>query len=423
MRLRAFFFACLAVLSLSVLTLRAEDVTLKITIWASDEGLSLEQKIFTRFEETHPGIKIKVVYIPWANYNDKLLTMVVANTPPDLMWIQIDKFPYFASRDVLVDLDPLIDQDPEGADMRKTIFSGGLQFCAWKGKQYALPRDCCCWFIAYNKDLFDKEGLPYPQETWTRDDYVRIAQRLTKKDQNGLYTQFGSWWYDWAEVMASNGGNLFDPNTHEAKITSPEVIEAMQWCADLSKKYHVAPRDRESNAFGGDLFQSQRVAMNFAGPWMFSTYQKNCKFKWDIVNLPAGKAGLHQYFMGLPIGISRQTEHPKEAWEFLRYLCWDKEAQSMQAQIGLATPSRKDLAYGDVFVKQPAAPPHIGLYIKAMDQYAGARMYTTNWNELMSTLQPKIDLLFLEENNQTAEQLMNEILPKFSRKLKKSFLY
>ena len=36
----------------------------------------------------------------------------------------------------------------------------------------------------YNKDMFDKYKLPYPDETWDWDKYLEVAKKLTL-DTNG----------------------------------------------------------------------------------------------------------------------------------------------------------------------------------------------------------------------------------------------
>ena len=54
----------------------------------------------------------------------------------------------------------------------------------FEGKQYLLPKDFSPLGVYYNKKIFDKAGVAYPQDGWTWDDLLKTAQALTK-DANG----------------------------------------------------------------------------------------------------------------------------------------------------------------------------------------------------------------------------------------------
>src|SRR5919199_277274 len=60
-----------------------------------------------------------------------------------------------------------------------------------------LTADTGPMVIFYNKDLFDRVGVPYPKEGWTVDDLVETARKLTFKEGETQY-----WGYE------VNGGYL-----------------------------------------------------------------------------------------------------------------------------------------------------------------------------------------------------------------------
>ena len=53
------------------------------------------------------------------------------------------------------------------------------------GKQFALPYDFGPLLQYYNKDMFEKEGLPLPKPGWTEDDFNKAAKALTKDGHFG----------------------------------------------------------------------------------------------------------------------------------------------------------------------------------------------------------------------------------------------
>jgi multiple sugar transport system substrate-binding protein len=83
-----------------------------------------------------------------------------------------------------------------------------------------------------------------------------------------------------------------------------------------------------------------KAAMKMTGPWDWADYAKNVKFKWDIVPVPAGKAGNISAAAYLPIGIGKSTKHPEEAYKLLQFLTTGK-GQDIQAKIISAVPAVK----------------------------------------------------------------------------------
>ena len=43
----------------------------------------------------------------------------------------------------------------------------------------------------YSRTLFRKAGIPEPTANWTRKDFLRMARKLTLRDEQGRVTQYG----------------------------------------------------------------------------------------------------------------------------------------------------------------------------------------------------------------------------------------
>ncbi len=424
------FFLIIVVSSVfSVVSLYADEpVTIRMAIWTNDEDMKIVKLINEQFDKDNPNIKLKMVYLPdnASQFNQKMMTMAVGNTLPDVFNMFQSYYLSFATKNVLLDLRDLVQQDPDWPQMQKLWFPGALNLCYFNGGLYAFPRDIGCWFIAYNKDMFDAAGVPYPTEDWTWDDYFRISQKLTKKDANGNVTQFGTCDLSFGDVAFSDGVELVDPVTHAVNLTNPAMCEAMQWCADLEMKYNVAPGNYaasdQMSAIGGDPFLGKRVAMDLFGQWLFGIYKKICDFNWDITTLPQGKAGHRCQFMFQPICISKTTTHPKEAYQVIKYFCFNKKLMELTAAYGFNVPVRMDVAHSKYFMQLPVNPKHIDLFIKSLEKYAVPPFRFINEKELMDLVNQKVALLHNEESysKYNACDLMASIVPKFTRKLEKT---
>lgn len=53
-----------------------------------------------------------------------------------------------------------------------------INLYSYQGNVYGLPKDFDT-IALFNKDLFDKAGVAYPDDTWTSDTLTEAAKKLT----------------------------------------------------------------------------------------------------------------------------------------------------------------------------------------------------------------------------------------------------
>ena len=89
----------------------------------------------------------------------------------------------------LTELSDFVARDLNMDDYDPYIFEQGMTL----GGLYGLPSGVYTLFVLYNKDLFDKAGIPYPSSdwnnTWSREEFHDIARKLTQG--TGATKQFG----------------------------------------------------------------------------------------------------------------------------------------------------------------------------------------------------------------------------------------
>jgi len=372
------------------------DVTLRILVWNNNpEGTKLEGEIFKEFEKENPGIKVKQVYAPYDKFNDKFLTMSAGGDQPDLVWLQPSAFGQFVGKDVLMDLS---DKEINEEEYMPNVLSLGQV----DGKQYALIRDASAFMLGYNKDMFDAAGLEYPKDDWTWDDFLAAAQKLTV-EKNGKTVQFGMENFYTNELLVENGGGFVSQDGKEVIVDSPESIEAIKFGADLINKYHVQPTSAQSQGLS-NMFLAGQAAMKMMGPWDWSDTSKNANFKWDVVPLPAGKAGNVAAASYLPIGIGSKTKHPDEAYKLLEFLTTGK-GQDLQVDTISAVPVVKRNA--DKIESMANAPENAKALstILAEGRTVMNAPYIPEYAEIVSKIQPVIDNINLNGSKDAEKQL------------------
>ena len=75
------------------------------------------------------------------------------------------------------------------------------------GHLWAFAKDCGPYFVYYNKAHFDELGLPYPDGSWTTEEFQEIAQKLTQVDDSGKVVRYGlageNGWTSWFALALS----------------------------------------------------------------------------------------------------------------------------------------------------------------------------------------------------------------------------
>src|SRR5262245_45356647 len=135
------------------------------------------QQLTEMFEKQNPNIKFGGAAVPYAEMMPKLITLAAGGQPPDGTSLDNERIQSVIYRGLIKELDPYIQSDKSlNID---DFYKARLESYQQKGKTYALPIDMGSGAIYYNKDMFDKAGLKYPDPKWTWNDVRELALKLT----------------------------------------------------------------------------------------------------------------------------------------------------------------------------------------------------------------------------------------------------
>ena len=387
--------------------------------WGSLEEKKVNEEIIKLFEAKNPGTKVKLEYIP-DEYTTKVETMFLGKNPPDVIYGHPKYFTKWASQGLLMDLTDRFKKDPELLD--DTVFNTKLyDSFKYEGNNIATINGADTLVLYYNKDLFDKAGVKYPNDSWTWNDLIEASKRLTTFE-NGKPTQFGISIDEGYSLMESfvfgHGGELYDDmnNPKVVKFKSEETIQGLQLMKDLIHKYKVAPSNSDKEVLGGG-FDNGKIAMNIDGVWSI-VYRTNIQdFKWDIANIPLVE-GKERRIPALYAGyaLAKSTKNPELAWEFARFMQSD-EAQKLLASSGLITVINKKIATSDEVIKIQGAPENHMLRVTSLDDAIHNDVVLVNWQESISkVITPNMQLLL--DNKQNAKTTADKIQDGLEKMLK-----
>lgn len=329
----------------------SDVTTLRVMAWAGPEERAIENRILDRFLERHPAVRIEYESIS-SNYRERLLTSIVAGSPPDVALLDNGSYGAapFISRGLLVNVAAYLERI--GVDT-SAYYPEVLEIFRRPGGLYAFPKDFNPIVVYLNTDLFDAAGVALPEQDWTWDDFLSIAQRLTRDlDDDGRSDSWGTQlrrvFYLWQPWVWAAGGDVLSPDGRRATgyLDSPETQAAIRFLTDLVTVHHVVPSvdvQRLSLGMERNFFLTGRIGMVTSGHWWLPSirrYIDQGKVRIAVVPLPRFDETSDPVTVIYAAGwaVPHNTRHKKLAVELAAHLS-SAEAQRMRAEYGLAIPS------------------------------------------------------------------------------------
>jgi multiple sugar transport system substrate-binding protein len=388
--------------------------TITYSIWGDPQEIASQTAIAEAFHAANPDITVNVDVSDWTAYWDKLQTGLAGGAAPDVFAMDGPLFPDYQSRDVLLDLKPLIDRD--GYDTTQLAEQGVADFTTADGGQYGLPRDLNTIVLYYNKAMFDAAGIPYPDETWDWAKLTEVAKQLTKDEdgdgkpeQWGFYTETTDMENFWLSAVWQNGGDVLAPDGKSTVLNTDQAAGGIQFLQDLIWKDKVMP-DPAVSAETGDAFEQGQAAMEANGSWLVPTHTA-AGIDFGVAPLPSGPAGRFTSVNPTGAVVYKGSQNPDAAWEFVKYLA-SPAAQEQLMQLKASLPVNKEVLAG------PYASSFDGAQVFADSlEYAKLKPSFKGYDEFATTLQEELDTNVFNAANKTAKDALATVVPKLDELL------
>lgn len=363
--MRVFFAATLAVLTaLSIVAWRiqpkAEQDGKIPLVWVSDDNPARRDQI-ALFNKLHPQHSLRLD--PGNGAMEKVIVQSLGGVGPDLIDCY-DGFQLSAYVRSGVAWDVTEELKRRNLDIA-SVWKPLQNYVVFDNRAYGIGTNIATDAIWYNKDIFDAEGVPYPKGPWKWDDFVKLAQRMTKRDASGRVERYGFMceWWNWLHFVYQYGGRVYTPDGTRCIVDSPETIAAVQFLHDLIYKYHVVPSPVEEAAMatqGGwgsgtiTRFGAGKAAMALGGRWWLCTLRDYKKLRLGVAESPYS---LHRVFRayGKATLINQRSPRREEALQFLTYQATRDYNDLINSQADGLGPVAA-YTYSDAFLHNPRFP-------------------------------------------------------------------
>ncbi|MGF7146080.1 multiple sugar transport system substrate-binding protein [Anaerotaenia torta] len=371
---------------------KLDPVTLKLGLPGGYDVTSKE--IIDGFIAAYPEITVEIDEAPWGDFTKKITTQIAGGNAPDIWFQENAAVLGYGAMGAAEDLTPYIARDLNTADYSSALFSAQDGDKVWGAPHGGNPIA-----LAYNKDLFDEAGIPYPTDSWTYEDMINAAKELTKDkdgdgttDVYGMITGFGitDGWFPW---IKSAGGQALDETKTKAVFNDEKSLKGITEWFNTVNTYKVSPSRAAMNELGG----SAQLFGNGMGAMMFLQYSQgatvlNVNFpdlNYDTVKIPSGFDGSPRVVPNICnswiIYSKAKAENKEAAWTFLKYYL-SYEAQKIVGSSGSTLPvNNQALAELD---NTGTNPLNKRAYTEGVDE-AGVTMDENKcWNEWRTAAQP-----------------------------------
>ncbi|MGH2367917.1 MAG: ABC transporter substrate-binding protein, partial [Chloroflexota bacterium] len=341
-----------------------EPVTIRVVARQAQEADMWPIRL-PAFEEKYPNITVQPE-LSAGNIREKINTEVAAGTIGDV----VHTHPSAAQPQILYlggsmrALDDLIAKDKIKLDQwfQVAVDAGRLD-----GKVISLPFKGKMGRIAFyfNVTLFEQAGLQPPNNSWTVDQVMEAAAKLTtgtgETKQWGLATHLPKGQSTFTASVRRWNAETYDKTMLKCLLDSAQAQESCQWYYDMYHKRRVAdPAGSESK-----IFLAGRGAM-----WFNTDYNRKTSihpaaeqqgFKYSAALAPKGPTGRRGgMWISDAMQISTITQHPEEAWKLLLWLT-NKEtglalAQQTSAGVSTTPGARPDVYNDPKFLDHPVYP-------------------------------------------------------------------
>jgi multiple sugar transport system substrate-binding protein len=233
----------------------------------------------------------------------------------------------------------------EGYDL-DAFYAPLIEAFRYNGRLYGLPKDFSTLSLYYNKEIFDKYNVEYPEGLMSWEKFLDICQQFKA---NGFETPLTTA-ADFNRVIPfimANGGRLVTEDLNTG-LTEPAAKEAIEFYCDLVSKYRISEEPLNLGAdWIGDAFGKEKVAMAMTGPWTLGFVKEqypNVVDKMGIVEMPMQKEKATMIYT-VSWSINRNSKNRDAAWEVVKFLS-DEGQQIFVDRTGVLA-SRKSIAAKD----------------------------------------------------------------------------
>ena len=291
--------------------------------------------------------------------NLQLGQALAGGDPPDVFYVNLDKFQEYASGGSLA---PIGDQLTDPEDFYPSLRSA----FTYDDQLYCPPKDFSTLALVINTDMWTEAGLTDADYPTTWDELADVAATLTTADHVGLAS--GATRDRVGAFFVEGGGYFVSEDQSAVTADTPENLATLEYIKSLLDADSYEFTENMDLGWGGEALGTGAAAMTIEGNWIRGAMTNDYPdVNYTVAELPAGPAGKGSMAFTVCWGVAAASDQQETAVDFVNFMTAVEQQVALANAFGVM-PSRASAA--DTFL---ADNPDFQPFIAAAE-YARAQV-------------------------------------------------
>lgn len=322
----------------------AVDDGTTITMWTRAPTATFSQTLVDAYNAGHEN-KVELTVFPADSYQQKVGTAAGARQLPDVLAADVVYAPNYASKGMYSDLTDRVDALP----FKDTLAPAHMKTATHDGKIYGVPHDIDLSAVFYNKVLFSRAGLDPEKPPTTLDELYAQAKQIDALGGNVNGYFFGGQcpgcilFTTWPMIWAS-GGTVLDGQGTVSTINNAQAASVYALYRKMFQEGVVpASAKNENGPTWTQEFTNGLIGIQPMGSTSLQTIKEGPDLQVGVAPIPGLTGGSSSFVGGDVLGISANSTHAAQAWDFISWTLSEQTQVEVVAKNKNIT-ARSDLA-------------------------------------------------------------------------------
>lgn len=297
------------------------------TLWTRSPLERQAKNVVEAYNKSHKN-QVKLEIIPNDDMEGKVGGASQTDSLPDILAGDVVRIPYWASEGIFTDITKQID----GLDNKADLQQGHIEAGTVDGAEYTLPFITDVSVMVWNKNLYKEAGLDPEQGPKSIDQFVEQAKKVAALNKDGVAGSYlagqsgGALVFDLFPSVWADGESVMNKDGSEATLDNDSmkgVLDAYKELANTTNGLGAGSKE-ETGATWTAPFANGKIGVmpypNTSTTALFDA-EKDGGFEVGVAPIPGTKEGKTSTFLGGDaMGISKDSKHVAQAWNFLYWL-------------------------------------------------------------------------------------------------------
>lgn len=306
---------------------KGTDDGTEITLWTRSPLERQAKNVVEAYNKSHKN-QVKLEIIPNDDMEGKVGGASQTDSLPDILAGDVVRIPYWASEGIFTDITKQID----GLDNKADLQQGHIEAGTVDGAEYTLPFITDVSVMVWNKNLYKEAGLDPEQGPKSIDQFVEQAKKVAALNKDGVAGSYlagqsgGALVFDLFPSVWADGESVMNKDGSEATLDNDSMKGVLDAYKELSNTTNGlgAGSKEETGATWTAPFANGKIGVmpypNTSTTALFDA-EKDGGFEVGVAPIPGTKEGKTSTFLGGDaMGISKDSKHVAQAWNFLYWL-------------------------------------------------------------------------------------------------------